>query len=139
MARIVRRSLRVQGLPLMSMPAPWGVVADASNVFPVGANEPRYLELARRIEGPEGSQQFGYTETSQRKPGGLGVLVKAEQIRWLEGLGTSSPEAVHLTGRGMQPFRILAMKKEESTGLHTAHVQLLAKRDLARLRANTTH
>mmetsp|Transcript_94130 Transcript_94130/g.292804 ORF Transcript_94130/g.292804 Transcript_94130/m.292804 type:complete len:177 (-) Transcript_94130:284-814(-) len=133
MARIVRHSLRMRSLPLLSMPQPWGLVADAGGLLPVGVDEPRYLQLARKIGAPRGTLLYGYTETGQVREGGLGVLVKVEQIRWL-GCQSLGHEAVHLTGRGVQPFRVLAIKPVEVAGgepLYTAHVQLLPM-DLAK-------
>mmetsp|Transcript_57314 Transcript_57314/g.184159 ORF Transcript_57314/g.184159 Transcript_57314/m.184159 type:complete len:177 (+) Transcript_57314:84-614(+) len=127
MARIVRHSLRMRSLPLLSMPQPWGLVADAGGLLPVGVDEPRYLQLARRIGAPLGNLLYGFTETGQVRKGGLGMLVKVEQIRWL-GCESSGHEAVHLTGHGVQPFRVLAVRPEAVAGgepLYTAHVQLL--------------
>mmetsp|Transcript_57316 Transcript_57316/g.184167 ORF Transcript_57316/g.184167 Transcript_57316/m.184167 type:complete len:164 (+) Transcript_57316:2-493(+) len=117
----------MRNLPLLSLPKPWGLVADADGIFPVGAFEPRYLQLARKIGAPRGTLLYGYTETCQLRKGGLGVLVKVEQIQWL-GQESHGQEGVHLTGRGVQPFRVLAIKPMEVAGgwpLYSAHVQLL--------------
>uniref|UniRef100_A0A7S0AL06 Uncharacterized protein n=1 Tax=Pyrodinium bahamense TaxID=73915 RepID=A0A7S0AL06_9DINO len=135
MARIARRGLRLQNLPVLSLPSPWGRVADAENVLAVGSDESRYLELARRVE-PGGSEHFGYAAASSRRKGGVGVLVEARQVRWLSPAACGH-QAVHLTGHGVRPFRILAMRAEAGPigepPLYTARVQLLLQRDIARL------
>jgi len=134
MARIARRSLRIANLPLFSLQRPWQEVMDAEGTLPLNLFEPRYVELARKIERPNGSQQFGYTDVSQRRKSGRGVLLQAGDMRWMSRGGP-----VQLVASGLQRFRILSLQSE-TVGKHLpplslAHVQLLVDADLARVPA----
>lgn len=135
MARIARRGLRLQNLPLFSLQKPWHDVTGELGKLPLNLFEPRYVELARRIEPPDGSGQFGYTDVTQRRRHGRGMLAEASDFQWVRSEGP-----VQLVASGMQRFRILSIRTEEvkdgAPPLHFARVQLLADRDLARLPAD---
>lgn len=88
------------------------------------------MELARRAER---HGQFGYAETLQRRKGGRGMLVSARNFRWM---GPQGPVVVF--AKPLQRFRVVALRHEamkEGEPLYTARVQLLADRDLSRMRA----
>lgn len=140
MARIARRSLRIQALPLFSLGKPWQSVCDAGGILALRLFEPRYVELARRVFPPTGPGKFGYAEVYPPRPGGAGVLAQVEEFRWSTtgaaagGNGTS--QAALLSARGARRFRILAVSEEEvvptKPPLYVAHVQLLEDRDTSR-------
>eukprot|EP00747_Dinoflagellata_sp_TGD_P179168 gnl/TRDRNA2_/TRDRNA2_29511_c0_seq1.p1 gnl/TRDRNA2_/TRDRNA2_29511_c0~~gnl/TRDRNA2_/TRDRNA2_29511_c0_seq1.p1 ORF type:complete len:191 (-),score=15.27 gnl/TRDRNA2_/TRDRNA2_29511_c0_seq1:336-908(-) len=123
MARVVRRSLRLKGLPLFSLGSRWTTVS-THNLLPLHLFEPRYVELARRIQS--GSSQFGYAEEYPPESGGAGVLVEASDFRWAAEEGP-----VFLVARGLQRFRILSAHPEAleddtaNAPLYVAHVELL--------------
>ena len=98
--------------------------------LPLHLFEARYVELARRAER---HGQFGYAETLQRRKGGRGMLVSARNFRWM---GPQGPVVVF--AKPLQRFRVVALRHEamkEGEPLYTARVQLLADRDLSRMRA----
>lgn len=143
MARIARRNLRIQSLPLFSLGKPWQSVCDSGGALALRLFEPRYVELARRVFPPEGEGKFGYAEAYPPRPGASGVLAQVEEFKWSGGaalgavLGAEDAKAALCTARGARRFRILSVKEEEVDGpskppLYVAHVQLLEDRDTAR-------
>ena len=136
MARLARRSLRIKDLPLFSLQQSFRDLADTAELpeLPLNFFEPRYVELARRIAPPKGDGKFGYTPVVQRRKGGRGMLVAARDFRWK---GSTGQGPVVLFARGLQRFRILAVRSEvmeQGDPLYTANVQLLSDRDLSRMR-----
>jgi len=148
MARVARRSLRIQALPLFSLGQPWQSVCNSSSVIPLRLFEPRYLELARRALPPKGKGEFGYSEQYPPKVGTSGVLARAEDCRWSPPKvgGSSGGEEqqtrttrrleVFLNAHAVRRFRILSVKPEvvdpKQPPLYVANVQLLEERDVAR-------
>lgn len=130
MARIARRGLRLQGIPLFSLRQSFQQCSQDGGDLPLTLFEPRYVDLARRIEPPKGSSQFGYIDVLQRHPGGGGVLVEAKNLQWL-----SQEGPCELVAHGLRRFRVLSLRTVEASEgapLYLAHVQLLADRDLSR-------
>lgn len=123
-------------IPLFSLPQPWSLVADSRGDLPLRFYEPRYVELARRIEPPAGNALFGYAERGDPpEPGDSGVLVNGRQFRWL-GPTSRGPIGVTANTDGRR-FRVLSVRAEKAEGdqppLYVGHVQLLEQQDVARL------
>lgn len=140
MARIARRSLRIQSLPLFSLDKPWQSVCDDSGALSLRFFEPRYVELARRVLPPGGDGNFGYAEKYPPRAGKSGVLARVEQHKWegddVPGQDPATATAVRLSARAAKRFRILSVRAQEvepsKPPLFLAHVQLLHNRDTAR-------
>lgn len=135
MARIARRSLRLRNLPLFSLEESWDLVSSHGKL-PLRLFEPRYVELARRIEPPSGTAQFGYVAACDRQKAGKGVLVEGKNIKWM---GPKSKGPLVVVACEKQAFRILSLGKEEvgsGRPLYTANVQLIVERDMQRLESS---
>ncbi|CAE7800659.1 unnamed protein product [Symbiodinium necroappetens] len=138
MARIVRRGLRLPGLPLFSLGQPWHSVMNSEGKLALSLYQRQYVDVARKILAS--NKQFGYAESYPPREGTSGVLALVEDFRWI---GEDSEHHVPGYGSGSQVqllsasggrFRILKMSKETVDGLelYRAHVQLFAERDLTR-------
>ncbi|CAE7663911.1 unnamed protein product, partial [Symbiodinium sp. CCMP2456] len=138
MARIVRRGLRLPGLPLFSLGQPWHSVMNSEGKLALSLYQRQYVDVARRILAS--NKQFGYAESYPPREGTSGVLALVEDFRWI---GEESEHHVPGYGSGSQVqllsasggrFRILKTSKETVDGLelYRAHVQLFAERDLTR-------
>ena len=148
MARIARRALRRRDVPIFSLASPWSKISNSEGLCPLRLFEPRYVELARRIEPPNGEALFGYTEVSERKRAGRGMLLQCVgPFKW-EGPRSDGP--VSIVAKKLQPFRILGLRQSQhehdlgsaETGgsgstsspprLKLAYVQMLDDKDMAR-------
>mmetsp|Transcript_51752 Transcript_51752/g.123162 ORF Transcript_51752/g.123162 Transcript_51752/m.123162 type:complete len:322 (-) Transcript_51752:75-1040(-) len=135
MARIARRWLRLKEVPIFSLPSPWTRISDAQGECPFILFDARYVEMARRIEPPQGKSQFGYTQAAQRCVGGTGMLLRAGPLEWQ---GPREKGPVNLVATQQQPFRILSLRKDDIAGMEgappltIAHVQLLHIKDIQR-------
>eukprot|EP00439_Symbiodinium_sp_Y106_P060457 s1995_g8.t3 len=74
MARIVRRSLRLPGLPLFSLGQPWHSVMNSEGKLALSLYQAQYVDVARKILASS-NKQFGYAESYPPREGTAGAPV----------------------------------------------------------------